>query len=78
LNTLKHRLASLDPSVKYTLESRGDVFVITLIDPKTPAKVERSLLSRHAANQELMDTIIEDAIHELRRKSSAVARNSSR
>lgn len=75
LNALKYRLASLDPPVKYTLESQGDVFVITLIDPRTPAKVERSLLNRHAANQELMNTIIEDAIHELRRKSSAVARD---
>lgn len=66
MDALRNQLAALDPPLKHELESQGDNLVITLIDPKRPAKVTRTLNRCLIDNTPLLYEVIRDAVNELR------------
>lgn len=66
MKSLKDQLAALDPPLKYALLDRGNITVISLIDPSLPAKVERSLDKALLSNNLLLYIVIRDAVDELR------------
>jgi hypothetical protein len=66
---LKERLAALDPPLKHLIESRGESVVITLIDPTRLLKVSRVLSNGNLSNEELVYTVMRDAVNELRDRS---------
>ena len=66
MKSLKEQLAALDPPLKYALLDRGNVTLISLMDPSLPAKVERSLDKELLSNNLLLYVVIRDAVDELR------------
>ncbi|WP_434136970.1 hypothetical protein JQR88_24570 (plasmid) [Pseudomonas luteola] len=67
MRSLKEQLAALSPPLTYELLDRGDVTIISIIDPSLPAKVERSLEKSLLNNNLLLYVVIRDAVDELRR-----------
>jgi hypothetical protein len=66
MKSLKEQLAALDPPLKHVMLDRGNITVISLIDPSLPAKVERSLDKDVLSNNLLLYAIIREAVNELR------------
>ena len=69
MRSLKEQLAALSPPLTYELLDRGEVTIISIIDPSLPAKVERSLEKSLLSNNLLLYVVIRDAVDELRKKS---------
>jgi len=72
MNRLKEALAMLDPPVKHFIEYRGEDVLLTLLDPKVPAKVSRLIVKRTILNIEALNIMVLYAVNELRLKGSHV------
>lgn len=72
MNRLKESLATLDPPIKHFVEYRGGDVLLTLLDPKVPARVSRLITRRTVANGEALDIMVLYAVNELRLKGSHV------
>jgi hypothetical protein len=72
MNRLKEALEMLDPPVKHFIEYRGEDVLLTLLDPKVPAKVSRLITRRTVLNSEALNVMVLYAVNELRLKGSLV------
>ena len=70
MNRLKKALELLDPPVKHFIEYRGQDVLLTLLDPRVPAKVSRLIVKRTVLNVEALNIMVLYAVNELRLKGS--------